>query len=200
MQQHKRIIFNGNNYSEEWQEEAARRGLLNLKTTVDAVPRFILPDNIDLFTRHGIFTATEIHSRYEILLDNYSRVLNIEALTMLDMANKEILPATLRYAGDLAQGLKAKKDIGLDISLDAGYGLLHRLTRLNGQLAEAVGQLETAARQAPEQGDALAKAAYFRDHVLPAMAVLRTVADELETVTDGAYWPFPGYGELLFSF
>ncbi len=197
---HRRIIFLGNNYSEEWQAEAERRGLLNLKTTVDAVPRFILPENIALFTKHGIFTATEMHSRYEIMMENYVRVVNIEALTMLDMANKEILPATLRYAGDLAQGLKAKKDIGLDISLDAGYGLLHRLTRLNGQLAEAVGQLETAARQAPEQGDALAKAAYFRDHVLPAMAVLRTVADELETVTDGAYWPFPGYGELLFSF
>jgi len=202
MRRHRRIIFNGNNYSEEWQAEAERRGLLNLKTTVDAVPWFIRPENIALFTRHGIFTATEMHSRYEIMMENYARVVNIEALTMLDMANKDILPATLRFAGDVAKGLKAKKDIGLDISLDAGYALLTRLSRLNGQLAELISVLEAAVRRACElqEAPALEKGQYFRDAVLPVMANLRAVADELETITDAAYWPFPVYGELLFSF
>ena len=192
---HKRIIFNGNGYSDEWVAEAEKRGLLNLRSTVDALPRMIEEKNIRLFTSHKVFSATEIYARYEIKLEEYVKVLNIEAETALVMAQREILPAMMRYTGDMARHAASLKELSLPTG--AEDELLPKLCADVDLLHKNIEELKRVmAVERPE--DALAAATYEHDTVIPAMNAVRAVADELETMVDEKFWPFPTYGDLLF--
>ena len=187
---HKRIIFNGNNYADEWVEEAAARGLYNLRTTVDALPHYISQKNVDLFTAHQIFTEPEMHSRYEILLENYVKVLNIESLTMLDMARKKIVPAVVSYIKQLTETAAAKLTISSSLPCETERALIHRLSLLLDAVSRQAEALESALAQTPADG-ALAQAEYYRDKVIPAMTALRSAADQLEPLVDKALGPSP---------
>ena len=195
---HKRIIYNGNNYSDEWVAEAERRGLFNLRTTADAVPLFVSEKNVALFTRHHIFTKNEIASRCEIMLDNYCKINQIEALTMLDMAKKEIMPAALAYANLILNNLRLKKEIGLTIENTEVFRLNQALTELTEQLSRDIASLEATLRALDKSADSLIRSAYYRDFILPAMERLRITADKLEETVAEEYWPYPTYNELLF--
>ena len=195
--EHKRIIFNGNGYDAEWLAEAERRGLLNLKTTPDCLPYFIADKNIRLFKKHRVLTEKEMRSRYEITLDNYSKILHIEASTMLEMARRDILPAALHYSGDLAAAAAEKQ--ALSIGSEVERELANRLSTLCASLYQRIGALEAAVQDAANSGDAEACAMYYKDHVFTAMQELRAVADELEGLTAKRYWPYPTYGDMLFS-
>lgn len=197
--EHKRIVFNGNNYSDEWVKEAEKRGLLNLKTTVDALPYYLEKKNIDLFVRHGVLTETEIRSRYEIQLDSYAKLIDVEAKTMARMARREILPASIGYSDELANGLSAKAAIGIDIAKTADKRLIDKLIALNDKLLKATGKLEKDIKTSSSMKDALKLARYHRDAMIPDMDKLRAIADELETLVDKTYWPFPTYTEILSS-
>lgn len=197
---HKRIIFNGNNYSSEWVEEAKRRGLLNLKSTPDALPLFTSEKNIKLFEKHKIFTEAEIISRCELLLENYCKLINIEALTMLDMLHKDILPSVYEYTKMLADTAKAKKDIGMNISEDSEVALTEKISRLTRILCKKTDSLGKALISAGDESDSTAKTAeFYKESVLSEMQELRAAADELETLVGAKYWPFPTYGEILYS-
>ena len=195
---HKRIIFNGNNYSDEWVAEAERRGLSNLKTTVDALPSFIAPKSIALFTRHKIFTEQEMRSRYEILLESYCKTLNIEALTMADMVNKQILPAVMKYTNRLVRAALDKRALRDSMPTEPEQPLAEKLAGLSGCLYRKTRKLESELMQAPEQADIKAQADYYKDIILPSMRELRETADELETLTAKDCWPYPSYSELLY--
>lgn len=197
--EHKRIVFNGNNYSDEWVKEAEKRGLLNLKTTVDALPYYLEKKNIDLFVRHGVLTETEIRSRYEIQLDSYAKLIDVEAKTMARMARREILPASIGYSDEVANGLSAKAAIGIDIAKTADKRLIDKLIALNDKLLKATGKLEKDIKTSSSMKDALKLARYHRDAMIPDMDKLRAIADELETLVDKTYWPFPTYTEILSS-
>jgi len=198
IREHKRIIFNGNNYSDEWVQEAKKRGLSNLKTTVDALPAFISPKSIELFTRHHVFTEAEIRSRYEILLENYTKTLNIEALTMIDMVKKGIIPACISYQNEVMQLLNSKKAYdGYDCTLEEK--LIGKLAGLSARLIKKLESLENDLLDAKSQGDALNLARFYRDRVFVSMSELRLVVDELETVVAKKYWPYPTYAEILYS-
>ena len=200
IKKHKRIIFNGNNYSDEWEKEAQKRGLSNLRTTVDALPKFIEEKSIRLFTKHKIFTEKEIRSRYEVLLENYSKIISIEALTMLDMAKKDILPAVTEYSGMLAQTILSKTSLGKKISYEADISQLEKISELSASLYKSTEELETSIAEGKKHiSDALDSARYNKDIVLKAMDKVRTAADELEMIVGEKYWPFPTYGEILFS-
>lgn len=196
---HKRIVFNGNNYSDEWVKEAEKRGLLNLRTTVDALPYYLEKKNIDLFVRHGVLTETEVKSRYEIQLDTYVKIIEVEAKTMLNMARREILPAAIGYSDELANGLAAKASIGLNIEKTADKRLMDRLMKLNDKLLKAIEKLEKDAGASVTKKDSLEVAQYHRDVIIPDMEKLRTISDEIETLVDKAYWSFPTYTEILSS-
>ena len=199
IQEHKRIIFNGNSYCDQWVKEAERRGLLNLKTTVDALPYFVSRKNVALFTRHHIFTETEMHSRYEILLENYSKTLNIEALTMLDMARKDILPGVTAYTKQLCDAAMAKKALAPDITAEPEESLVKKLAQLNACLYRKTERLDQALLGVRKEAEALETAEYYRDTVIPAMQELRAVADELEVLVAKESWPYPTYGDMLFG-
>ncbi len=199
LKEHKKIIFNGNNYSDEWVAEAEKRGLLNLKTTPDALKLYVSDKNINLFTKHGIYTEAEIRSRYEILLDNYSKVLHIEALTMIDMARKEILPASVSYVKELTDTAAAKKSILASVSCEAEEALVTKLSALNASLYKKTDALESVLLGVKDYSDVSEIAFYYKDNVLTAMQELRAVADEIETLVGEKYWPYPTYGELLFG-
>ena len=199
IKEHKRIIFNGNGYDSSWVEEAEKRGLLNLKSTPDALPYFIAEKNIDLFTKHKIFTAAEMHSRYEILLDNYCKTLNIEALTMVDMAKKQIVPAVLSYLKDVSATAAQKKAISEDFPCDLEESLVRKLSALASCFYKKTEALESALLEAKNyEGDLQKEADHYKDDVFTAMQEMRAVADELETLLGKEYWPFPSYSDLLF--
>ena len=195
----KRIIFNGNNYSKEWETEAKKRGLPNLKSTVEALGAFIADKNVDLLVRHGIFTKAEIHSRYEIMLEDYSKAINIEALTMLDMAKREILPACVSYTNDILNSLAMKKASGLAMKNKKEEALAVKISDLTESLIEKTLLLDTAVISAKNETDALSIANFYRNTVFIAMQNLRLVADELETMVSANYWPYPVYSEILFN-
>ena len=199
IKEHKRIIFNGNGYDSSWVEEAEKRGLLNLKSTPDALPYFITQKNIDLFTKHKIFTAAEMHSRYEILLDNYCKTLNIEALTMIDMAKKQILPAVFSYLKDLSGTAAQKKAISADISCEPEESLIRKISSLAACFYKKTEALESALLDAKNfEGDLQKEADHYKGDVFTAMQEMRLSADELETLLGKSYWPFPSYSDLLF--
>ena len=196
---HKRILFNGNGYDDSWIREATEvRGLLNLRTTPDAMQMVLHPENIDMLVRHKIYSEAEIRSRYEISLENYVRTVHIEALTMADMAKKEILPAVMRYTGDLAAALNEKKAAMPELSYPVESELIKKLTELVVKI-DAAGKALEKSIAACETGDATEQAFRIRDELLPRMAELRAPCDEAETMTAADYWPFPTYGDLLFG-
>ncbi len=195
---HKRIIFNGNGYDESWVKESEERGLLNLRTTPDALQMAVHPSNIEMLTRHKIYSEAEVRSRYEISMENYVRTVRIEALTMVDMARKEILPAVIRYCGDLSDALKAKKAALPDLECRYEGKLITRLSALIDSIDEATEALQSSV-VANEGGSNTEQAFRIRDEVLCKMAELRILCDEAETMTAASYWPFPTYGDLLFG-
>lgn len=195
---HKRIVFNGNGYSDEWVEEAQKRGLLNLRTTADAIPHYKDEKNIKLFTKHNIFSEVEVVSRTDILLEEYSKTINIEAVTMLHIASKEIIPAVVEYLNELCESASLKKSINPAFSSECEEGLIADVSAKEAELYKAVNVLKAALKNAPSD-DAQTSANYYRDVVIPAMANVRKPADELELLVGREYWPFPTYGDLLFS-
>lgn len=196
IKKHERIIFNGNGYDEEWVMEAEKRGLLNLKTTVDALPYFIKEKNIQLFTKHKIFTESEMRSRYVILLENYCKVLNIEALTMIEMVKKDILPSVTAYQKELADTALAKKEMGLDLALEKR--MIETLSSLGNDLYQKTEKLEHILTDMRKEMEIQDEANYYKNTVFTAMHSLRETADKLETMVGEKYWAYPTYGELLF--
>ncbi len=194
---HSRIIFNGNNYSDEWVEEAEKRGLLNLKTTVDALPTFVAEKNILLFEKHNVFSKIEVESRYEILLEGYGKAIHIEALTMIDMVRKSILGSCFSYQQEVVNLLKDKKSIG--IASETEEKLANKLSTLTDCLVNKVETLENCILCVTGISDTLEQAKYYRNEVFAAMNRLRIVADELEMITTNKHRVFPNYAELLFS-
>ena len=199
VQKHRRIIFNGDNYTDEWVAEAKRRGLLSLASTAEALPHFSDKKNIELFRRHKIFTESEIYSRRDILLDNYNKVIMIEAATMLDMAKKDILPACLAYERALAETAAAKKAVGLSVEDSAEAVLLRKIDALCTELTERIVSTEALREKAKTIKELTPKARFVCDEVHSSMSALRAVADELEDTVAAEYWPFPTYRDLLFS-
>ena len=197
---HKRIIFNGNGYDDAWIREATEvRGLLNLRTTPDAMPHLLDPKNVEMLTRHKVFSRTELESRYEIILENYCKSVNIEALTMIDMARKEILPAVEAYAHDLSDTLIAKAAAVPGLSGRYEKNLIAKLSELADEIDSAITALETEAIRYKTITDVTEAAFMIRDVILQRMAELRVVCDEAETLTAEKYWPFPTYEKLLFG-
>ena len=200
MKEHKRIIFNGDGYSEEWVKEAERRGLLNLRTTVDALPRYLDKKNVDLFTSHKIYTEAEMEARYETILEEYVKTLHIEAVTFISMAHHKVIPAVSGYLADLAGAVSAKRAILKDLPCTAETDLLQKLSVLLDEAYAHTEALQAAleVRDAADP-DVLKAAAYYRDHVIPVMETLRTVIDKLEENVSADRWPYPTYAELMFQ-
>ncbi len=197
---HKRIIFNGNGYDEAWIYEATeKRGLSELRTTPDCVPSLLKKESVELMERHGVFTEDELRSRYEIMLENYSKTILIEAETMTEMARREILPAVEAYTAATANGAAKKRAISPELACAYETKLIERLSRLTDCIADKTVALERALIAVKETEESVNEAFTIRDVVLPRMAELRAVCDEAETITAKDYWPFPTYGELLFS-
>ena len=199
LQNHKRIIFNGNNYDESWVKEASTRGLLNLKSTPDALPYFIAPKNIELFTKHKIFTQSEIYSRYEILLEGYSKVIHIEALTLLDMVRKDIIPAVNHYINDLAQTALNKRSLLSTCPCELEETLVEQLSNLLTGVYKKLTTLDNLILNATPYQTMQEHAEYYKVSILPTMQELRALVDELEIQVGRTYWPYPTYGDLLFS-
>ena len=197
---HKRIIFNGNGYDEKWIKEATeKRGLLNLRTTPDALPAVLNKKNVDLLTSHDVMSLAEIKSRYEITLENYCKTVNIEGLTMIDMARKEILPAVESYVKDLSETLVAKTAVLPAVSANYERTLIEKLSVIVEEIDAAANSLESSLIEYKTITDVTKSAALIRDVILQKMAELRIVADEAETLTAEKYWPFPTYDKLLFG-
>ena len=195
---HKKIVFNGNNYSDDWVKEAEKRGLSNLKTTADALPAFTSTASIHLFTKHHVFTETEIHSRYEILMEEYCKTLHIEALTMTDMIKKEIIPACIGYQRELSELLHHKKaNGGYDSALE-DY-LLEKTSKLSACLLKKLSALEDALLDSKQEREIGTSARFYRDRIFGGMTELRLIVDELETLVAKKYWPVPTYAEMLYS-
>ena len=197
---HKRIIFNGNGYDDAWIKEATEeRGLMNLRTTPDAMPAMIADKNVKMLTAHKIFSPAELHSRYEILLENYSKTVNIEALTMVDMARKEILPAVEGYTKSLAETLAAKKAAVAGLPCKYETATITKLSELSDEIADATADLDSEIAKFQAIEDVTEAANDIRDVILGKMDALRAVCDEAETITAKEFWPFPTYSDLLFS-
>ena len=194
---HKKIIFNGNGYSAEWEKEAEKRGLLNLKSTPDALPAMIEPKNIKLFVDHGVFTETELRSRYEINLENYSKIINIEALTMIDMVKKDVVSAVMAYEQALTDAVTSKKAIGVPCAMEES--LLNKLASLADVMYKKLGTLEDAVLGEKDVEEGLKLAKYSRETIFMDMQSLRETVDEIEATVASDYWPLPTYGEMLFS-
>ena len=199
VEQHKRIIFNGNNYSEEWIEEATRRGLLNLRSLPDALPLYTSQKNINLFEKHNILTEKELRSRCDVLLEKYSKIINIEALTALDMAKKDIVPAVTSYIKELAETVSLVKAIDPELVPSAQTELVKKLTNLLNCFIGKIDVLDKAVVGAKEVEGVAENAMYFKEQVLAAMQELRAVADEMEANMSAKAWPYPSYGTMLFS-
>ena len=197
IRKHKRIIFSGNGYGDEWVREAEKRGLLNLPTTPDCVPHYLAMKNVELFARHRVYTEIELAARYKMKLDNYCKVLHIEALTMLDMARQDILPAVSAFAKELCDTATAKNALGVEAVYETETAA--RVSKLTTAVLTEVRTLEKASDDAEELVDVLTRACAYKDNVLSAMSALRESVDELETLTARKYWPYPNYGDLLFS-
>ena len=191
---HQRIIFGGNGYSEEWKQEAARRGLSNYPSTAECMGSYVSQKNIDLVTGHRIFSEAEFRARHAIQLETYCKTVNIEALTMADMALHQILPAALHYSRDLCDGVRSKKELGL--SCRAESALLTRLSDSCDRLYESITALQEVLAHVP--GETAAAADYYRNTVVPVMEAVRRHADDLEAITDKSYWPYPTYSDILF--
>ena len=196
---HKRIIFNGNGYEDAWLEEAARRGLSNLRTTPDCVPHMLDKKNVEMLTSHKVYTAAELEARCEILMENYCKVVRIEALTMVDMVQKDILPAVEAYSAAVSGAAATKLALDTDTPCNYEKKLVKKLSALADQMDDKAEKLSLAMVKLKMVDGIEEEAATIRDEILPRMNELRVAADEAETVTAAKYWPFPTYGELLFG-
>ncbi len=196
---HMRILFDGNGYSEEWEKEAEKRGLLNLKTSVDAYKQFNAEKNVKLFIDHGVMSEVEINSREEIYFENYSKIVNIEALTMIEMAMRDIIPAVNAYVTEIADTAGAKKAILPDIDISVETDLMTKLSQLNAKAYAAVEKLKKEESRAAKITDAVKRAEAYCDKVIPAMNALRSYVDAMEPLTATEYWPLPTYGEMMFN-
>ena len=194
---HSRILFNGNNYSDEWVKEAEKRGLLNLMSTADALPYYICDKNVQLFEKHKIFTKDELYSRYEILIEMYCKTLKIEALTMIDMVKKDIIPAVSRYANDLCVTATNKKQLSLNCK--AEESVAKEISDLSASMYDLLVNLENNMNKITELTDYKYLSEYYRDAVIPSMNELREVVDALEVLVGTDYWPYPSYAEMLFN-
>ena len=200
IEEHKRIIFNGNGYTDEWVEEAEKRGLYNLKTTPDALPHFIAEKNIALFTKHGIFTKEELFSRYEIWLENYYKTINIESNTLAEMIQKQVIPSVYTYVEKLADTAAAKKSVVADISVASEAALISKLSTLADTMAKDLETLKAdTAKALASSDDVLACSKAYQETVLEDMETLRKSADEAEALIPDELLPYPTYDELLFS-
>ena len=196
---HMRIIFNGNGYDQAWVEEAGRRGLLNLPTTVDALPYYVAPKNIELFERQKVFTREEVESRYEIKMETYIKVIDIEAMSMIDISRHLILPAAIAYAKDVASSINVKKSVAPELEAEAEKALLSNLNAQTNALYKATEKLEAVLKGCDAGADMLARARYTRDQVIAAMNEVRAAGDALEGIVGKSYWPMPTYQDLLMS-
>ena len=197
IKEHKRIIFNGNGYDESWKDEAKARGLLNLKTTPEALPYYLDKKNVRLFTSHGIYNENEINARYIIAQEHYAKVVNIEALTCLDMVNKDYLPALSKYSKVLVDTLVAKKELGLNV--DYEYSVSKIISDGIHKIFDIKTKLEESLKEAQKEEGLEEKSMAYMEKVLPKMADLREAVDSLESYVDASYWPVPSYGDLLFG-
>ncbi len=197
MTEHQRIIFNGNGYSQEWVREAEKRGLPNIKSTVEAAETLTSDKSVELFEQFGIYTKAELESREEIIYETYAKTINIEALTMIDMAGKQIIPAVVKYTKTLAEMVNALRDAGMDIAVQKG--MLESVTRRLSQMQSACANLKDVERKARDIRNAKEQAFFYMNEVIPAMDALRVPADELEMIVDKEVWPIPTYGELMFE-
>lgn len=199
MEKHKRIIFNGDGYSDEWQLEAKKRGLLNLKSTVDALPLLKSEDNITMFERHGVLSRAEINSRVDIVLENYSKIIHIEALTLIEMMNRQVIPAISAYTDKLCRGLINKRSIGVKVDDTADTEIIVRLSAAGAEIYKLNADLKMAVSSAEKLTDMLERATAYHDIVVRLMNDIRKYADSAEAVVSMEDWPYPSYGELLFS-
>lgn len=200
VKKHKRIIFNGNGYSEEWVKEAEKRGLPNIRSTVEAIPALIKEKNVKLMEKHGVLNKLELESRYEISLENYIKTINIEALTMLDIAKRQILPAVITFATKIAESINSVKATGLHVDISAQTELLEEVSSLMSEFKKNISELENAVNEASNMnGDSYSKACYYRDVVFAKMGILREIGDKLETIVDAELWPLPTYADMLFN-
>lgn len=199
VREHKRIIFNGDGYSDEWQQEAERRGLLNLKSTVDALPLLKSEDNISLFERHGVLNRAEINSRVDIVLENYSKILHIEALTLIEMMNRQVVPAITEYNNKLCTALINKRNVGIKADETAETEIISRLSAANSEIYKLTADLKIAVSSAEKITDMLERAAEYHDRVLKLMNDIRKFSDSSELVVSKDCWPYPSYGEMLFN-
>ena len=195
---HRRIIFDGNGYSAAWEEEAAHRGLLNLRTSVDAYKTFMDKKNVKLFSTHGVMSEAEMHSREEIYFENYAKIVNIEALTMIVMATRDYIPAVECYIAELADTAMKKKAVAANIPCRVETELIRRLSDLNTKAFNAAEALKAIETEAASISDAKERAECYCNKVLPAMSTLRSAIDEMETLTASKYWPVPTYGDMMF--
>ena len=199
IKEHKRILFNGNSYGEQWEQEAKERGLLNLKTTPDALPYLIKDKNIALFERHKVFSHSELLSRYEIGLENYCKLCNIEAITMYKLVKKNILPAAVTYTGELSISAEHKRIFLGDVNCSYERDTVIQLSELTGDLHKQEIELIHELFTAEEKTDLLDKAYHYKNSVLTKMLLIRELVDEMELLVSRKHWPFPTYGDLLFS-
>lgn len=194
---HQRIIFDGNGYGEDWVREAQRRGLSNLRDTVDCMPAYIDPKNIRLFSGHNILSETEMRARYEIHLENYCKVTSIEAATLRDMVMRGILPAVNRYTADLTQAILRKRELVVPCRVEED--LLSKLSGLTASLYDTMTAMEQAMDQAPDAEGGIEAARYYREEIGRRMEEARQSIDRLESLTAAEYWPYPTYADILFS-
>ena len=198
LKKHSRIIFNGNGYSDEWVQEAEKRGLLNLKTTTDAMPYYLAQKNIDIFQKHGVHSETEMKARYDIQMEEYCKILKIESKTMIDMVRKQILPACFEYIKDVASSINQTKAVSAKISCTAQTELVQIMSDLCDKVYSSAQNLEDTLAETKKLSDTTTVAKFYTAQVIPAMAELREIADTLETKVAKKYWPFPTYGEILY--
>ncbi len=196
---HKRIIFNGNNYSDEWKAEAKQRGLLDLPATPDALKCYTSQKNVELFGKHKIFSAAELRSRSDILYDIYIKTVAVEANTMSEMVRRDIVPAVYRYIKELAESIAAARSVGVIMPDDEGIAVVERLSELVNATLWEVGVLEKKVAALADEVDLVGKAEHIKDDIIPQMDILRTAVDEMETLVSGDIWPYPSYSELLES-
>ena len=199
VKEHKRVIFSGNNYSEEWREEAKKRGLTELKTTVDALPKYLDEKNVALFKRHGVLSESEIRSRTEILLENYASVIHIESLTAIDMLNEEIIPSIIEYQSFLLNELNAKKAFGKILPCKLEESVLTKLAFISDELYAGLNDLTSFAAEYEKICGNLEKARFAEKKLVPAAARVRKAADEAELLTGKKFRPFPDYADILYS-
>ena len=196
---HKRIIFNGNGYSDEWKEEAAKRGLLELKTTPEALSMFIKPETIKMFGDQKVFTEAEIISRYDILMENYCKVINIEAKTMVHMTLTQYLPAISEYSAMLSNNLLAKKNACPEADTTVEKDIITKLSALNKNIFNEIGLISSYLTEVTKLSSFLKSANYYKDTVVPSLEKLRSYVDSAELIVASDFWPTPSYSDLMFK-